>query len=132
LISQHKGGGYGKFSAQYNKLEEAWRLDPDAALRSASWGRFQIMGDNFKAAGFTSASAMVLAHTRAEYEHLMAFVHFVSNTKGMQAALRKKDWATFASAYNGKGYKENTYDTKMAQAYARVMAEAPHSPQEPR
>lgn len=128
LISQSKGGGYGKFSIQYAKLEEAWRLDPDAALRSASWGRFQIMGNNFKAAGFVSASAMVLAHTRAEHEHLMAFVHFVSNNKGMHAALRKHDWAAFASAYNGKGYKENNYDTKMAQAYARVKAAAPHAP----
>jgi hypothetical protein len=127
-ISQASAGGYGKFSEQYGKLEEAWHLAPDAALRSASWGRFQIMGDNFRAAGFDSASAMVLAHTRAEFEHLKAFVHFVLSNKGMPPALRAKDWNTFARAYNGKGYKANDYDGKMQRAYERIKAAAPQFP----
>ena len=42
----------------------------------------------------------------------MTFVHFVSNNKSMQNALRKQVWAAFACAFNGKGYKENNYDTK--------------------
>jgi hypothetical protein len=120
VISNAIGGGYGKFSAQYTKLEEAYGLDADAALRSASWGRFQIMGDNYRAAGFGSVSEFVLAHVRAEAEHLKAFVNFVSNDKTMKAALGNKEWAAFASAYNGKGYKKNDYDTKMADAYARL------------
>jgi hypothetical protein len=43
-ISNSLAGGYGLFAVQYDKLERAFKLDPDAALRSASWGRFQIMG----------------------------------------------------------------------------------------
>ena len=119
-ISNKHGGGYGKFSSQYSKLEEACRLDPDAALRSASWGRFQIMGENFRAAGFDSASDFVLAHVHAESEHLKAFVKFVSSHNGMVRALAEKRWADFARAYNGKGYRLNDYDTKMAKAYARL------------
>ncbi|MDD4881534.1 MAG: N-acetylmuramidase domain-containing protein [Gallionellaceae bacterium] len=49
-ISNSLSGGYGKFSAQYGKLERAFNLDPEAALKSASWGRFQIMGNNHQAA----------------------------------------------------------------------------------
>ena len=53
-ISSPHAGGYGKFSIQYTKLEKAYGLDPEAALQSASWGRFQIMGKNFQTAGFAS------------------------------------------------------------------------------
>jgi hypothetical protein len=116
-ISNATAGGYGKFSAQYGKLKQAFKLDPDAALSSASWGRFQIMGDNFRAAGFTSVKAFVIAMTTAESEHLKAFTSFVASNKAMLAALRKKDWAAFAAAYNGPGYKKNNYDTKMEAAY---------------
>jgi hypothetical protein len=121
-ISNVVSGGYGLFAAQYGKLERAFKLDPDAALRSASWGRFQIMGDNFRAAGFASVREFVLAMARSESEHLNAFTTFVGNDKAMLAALRKKDWATFAAAYNGPGYKKNNYDQKMADAYNRYNA----------
>ena len=50
-ISNQKSGGYGKFSAQYGKLDRAIALDRKAALQSASWGAFQIMGANYAAAG---------------------------------------------------------------------------------
>lgn len=123
-ISQPTAGGYGKFSAQYRKLAQAWQLAPDAALRSASWGRFQIMGNNFLAAGFPSAAAMVFAHTRAESAHLQAFVHFLLSNKGMLGALRRKEWDAFALSYNGKNYKQNDYATKMKDAYARIKAAA--------
>lgn len=121
-ISNVMAGGYGKFSAQYDKLERAFKLDPDAALRSASWGRFQIMGDNFRAAGFESVRDFVLAMTISESEHLKAFTHLVSSNAIMLDALRKKDWAAFAAAYNGPGYKINNYDNKMAESYNHFRA----------
>jgi hypothetical protein len=118
-ISNSTSGGYSKFSAQYGKLERAYALDPDAALRSASWGRFQIMGDNYKAAGFASVGEFVRAMTKSESEHLKAFVNFVGSHKTMLSALRNKDWPGFAAAYNGPRYKENNYDAKLGDAYGR-------------
>ncbi|MFT3717327.1 N-acetylmuramidase family protein [Pseudorhodoferax sp.] len=123
-ISAKLAGGYGKFSAQYDKLEEAFALDADAALSSASWGRFQIMGSNYHAAGFTSVRQFVLAMTRSEAEHLKAFARFVSNNPAMVKALQKKDWAGFARAYNGKGYRKNLYDDKLKNAYERLAPKA--------
>ena len=93
-------------------------------MRAASWGRFQILGDNFKAAGFASVEAFVLAMARSEAEHLMAFTRFVKNNKRMLAALRKHDWAAFAAAYNGPGYRKNSYDTKLEAAHRRFLSEA--------
>ena len=82
------------------------------------------MGDNFKAAGFASVEAFVLAMARSEAEHLMAFTRFVKNNKRMLAALRKHDWAAFAAAYNGPGYRKNSYDTKLEAAHRRFLSEA--------
>lgn len=121
-VSAKSAGGYGKFSAQYGKLEEAYALDADAALRSASWGRFQIMGDNFIAAGFSSSQAFVKAMTQSEEAQLRAFVSFVRSRSAMAEALRKKHWAAFAKAYNGPGYAKNRYDTKLAASYASFAA----------
>jgi hypothetical protein len=123
-ISDATAGGYGKFSEQYGKLQEAYGLDADAALRSASWGRFQIMGDNCRAAGHASVREFVVALTQTEAAHLDAFVAFVSSDKAMAEALRKKDWATFARRYNGPGYAKNSYDTKLKSAYDSFAAEA--------
>lgn len=120
-VSAKLPGGYTR-SAEYDRLEEACVLDADAALRSASWGRFQIMGDNFIAAGFSSAPEFVKAMARSEEAQLMAFVHFVRSDKAMASALHNREWAAFARRYNGKGYKKNLYDTKLADAYSRFSA----------
>jgi hypothetical protein len=124
-ISNATRGGYGKFSAQYGKLEKAYALDPAAALKSASWGRFQIMGSNFHTAGYSSVQWFVLALTQSEANHLQAFANFVKANKTLHEALKKKDWAAFAKGYNGSSYKDNNYDTKLEQAYKKLSAPAP-------
>lgn len=118
-ISNKIAGGYGKFSEQYGKLEKAYKLDSNAALSSVSWGRFQIMGSNYRAAGFNSVEAFVFAMTKAELEHLKAFVSFVANDSSMLKALSSKNWVDFARRYNGQNYKANNYDTKLSEAYNR-------------
>jgi N-acetylmuramidase len=40
----------------------------------------------------------------------------------MAGDLRNKRWAAFALKYNGKGYKKNKYDTKLAAACRRFSA----------
>ncbi|MCY7315094.1 MAG: N-acetylmuramidase family protein [Rubrivivax sp.] len=38
----------------------------------------------------------------------------------MHRALQRQDWASFARAYNGPGYAQNNYDTKIAAEYNRL------------
>ena len=116
-ISHAVAGGYGKFRAQYGKLEEAYNLDPSAALQSASWGKFQIMGRNYQAAGFASVEDLVAAMMKSEKNQLEAFVSFVKSDSKLLGALKKKSWADFARGYNGAGYAKNEYDTKLKTAY---------------
>ena len=56
-ISNPAPGGYGRFSDQYSRLSRAQKLDNDAALKSASWGAFQIMGGNHRRAKESNAMA---------------------------------------------------------------------------
>jgi len=117
-ISNSQWGGYGAGGAhQYDRLAEAVALDRDAALRSASWGLFQIMGDHCNALGFANADAFVSAMVSGEAAQLDAFVSFVK-VNGLADELIRHDWAGFARRYNGPAFKANRYDSKLAAAYA--------------
>jgi LysM repeat protein len=104
---------------QWQRFEEAYRLDPQAAMQSASWGRFQIMGFNHRAAGYASVQSFVVAMQRSEGAQLQAFARFIEANPSMHQALQRHDWAAFARAYNGPGYAQNDYDTRIAAAYRR-------------
>lgn len=101
---------------EHDRLAKAIALDRVAALQSASWGKFQIMGFNFRRCGFASVEAFVEAMKKSEGEHLTAFCHFVQSM-GLADELQRRDWPGFARAYNGPQYALNRYDAKLEQAY---------------
>ncbi len=100
------------------RLEEAMALDRTAALKSASYGKFQIMGFNFEICGFKNVDDFFAAMQLSEGEHLKAFCNFITSNS-LDGALRNHQWAKLAQGYNGDSYKENQYDTKLANAYAK-------------
>jgi hypothetical protein len=118
-ISNSEKGGYGTAS-QHQRFEEAAKLDERAAKLSASWGMFQIMGFNFKAAGYRSVDDFVAAMSDSPREQLRAFVSFVLHDKVLANALRQKDWQNFAARYNGPDYQSNSYDVIIQAAYERL------------
>ncbi|MFV0606637.1 MAG: N-acetylmuramidase family protein [Niabella sp.] len=117
-VSNRIAGGYGKYNAQHKRLQEAVVLDRNAALMSASWGKFQIMGFNYALAGFNSLQEFVNAMFRSERDHLIAFIHYIKNVF-LDDELREMRWADFARKYNGPAYQKNKYDTKLAAAYSK-------------
>lgn len=118
-ISYPVWGGYGKPSEQYPKLERAMRLDRTAALKSASWGAFQILGENHKQAGHISVDSFVAAMKSGIVPQARAFIKFVMADRRLLAALRQRNWSVFARIYNGPGYRQNNYDSKMRMNYQR-------------
>ena len=124
-ISNASSGGYGKFREQYGKLAEAYELNSSAALQSASWGKFQIMGKNYKAAGFASVEEMVASMMKSEKNQLTAFVSFIKSDAKMLSALKNKSWADFAKRYNGPKYAKNAYDTNLKAAYDEEVRKKP-------
>lgn len=113
---------YGPAGAhQYDRLNEAIQLDRNAALQSASWGMFQILGLNFAACDFPDIDHYVAATCAGEGAQLAAFVAFCRYNR-IDGYLRSHDWTGFALAYNGPGEAENGYDAKLAAAYQRRAA----------
>lgn len=112
-------GGQG----EYARLYKAMQLDRDAALSSASAGRYQIMGYNHALAGFSSVGAYWEAMKQSEAAQLAAFVTYVKAAK-LDDELRKisnvhADCVPFAKGYNGAGYAKNNYHVKIAKAHKK-------------
>lgn len=121
-ISNRTAGGYPRTQAErWAQLELAYSLDPMAALESASYGRFQVLGQNYPNLSMANAREYVAKLARSERDQLEAFEGFV-RANSLADELQRKDWAGFASRYNGPAYATNRYDQKMAEAYARLKA----------
>lgn len=125
-ISNPRPGGYKGGKAEYDRLGAAIRLDRDAALRSASWGAFQIMGDNCKLCGFAGVEEFVKAMVSGAPAQFDAFVSFIRKT-GLGDELIRRDWAGFARGYNGPVYQANKYDEKLAAAFRFHSAGGSHA-----
>lgn len=105
---------------QWQRFEEASKLDPLAAALSCSWGRFQIMGDEYHRCGYVSVFEMVKDFETDENRHLLAACKFIISKK-IDDDLRELNWPTFAYYYNGSLYAEGKYDKKLQQAYEKFL-----------
>ena len=82
-------GGYSGGTRENYRLTLAKQIDAQAAIESASWGLFQIMGFHWQMLGYQSAG---------QFEQQM------SENEDNQL-------------YNGPAYKKNNYDEKLKAAY---------------
>lgn len=125
---------YADYSSAYLRLINAFRLAPDAALQSCSWGKFQIMGSNYGLCGKQDVVRFVEAVCTSELSQIQLICAFIRNkpaawinpknkklgkATSLWSAVKAKDWTAIAFNYNGPGYKTFSYDTKLAAAYAR-------------
>lgn len=121
-ISNRKPGGYVGGSAEHGRLERAASLDRDAALKSASWGRFQAMGFNSAACGHATLQSFINAMYDSEGAQLDAFVAFMLASPGLTKAIQSKDWTTLARLYNGANFAINSYHDRLRAAYRKHAA----------
>ena len=107
----------GNYKNNHARFLRAYELDKRAALEATSFGLGQIMGFNYRLAGYQSAWDMVVSFAESEANQLEGMINFIKSAK-LDDELRAKNWAAFAKGYNGSGYKANNYDTRLAKAYA--------------
>jgi hypothetical protein len=100
---------------RYAQLLEAIGLDPWAAFQAASYGKFQILGENFGRCGYDSPWAFAASQAYDELSQLKAFEMYLQRT-GIAVLLRASMWAEAAKRYNGPAYARNKYDVKLAMA----------------
>lgn len=102
----------------YPRLKAACEIDETAALKSASWGLGQVLGENYGSAGYPTVQDFVSAMMADEELQLKASVDFIK-ANYLDDELRRHDWAGFAKGYNGAGYAKNRYDVKLGEAYRK-------------
>ena len=103
---------------EYIRLANALSINHAAALKSASWGMFQIMGMNYAQCGCKDIDEFVGKMKSSEEDQLMLTIRFLKNNH-LCSALNTHNWASFARSYNGPSYAANKYDIKLAQAYLK-------------
>lgn len=110
-----------KFNAkEYDRLALAMKIDKIAALKSASWGEFQIMGFNHAVAGYSDVESFVKSMYKPGVNQLGSLMGFLKENRLIRHVQGdSKDWAALAKGYNGPAYAKNKYDVKLASAYAR-------------
>jgi len=125
---------YNDYASAYLRLINAYRLDPEAALKSCSWGKFQIMGYNHVLCDEGKLQNFVKKICASEAAQIGLLAEFIRNkprswkdpknkTLGKEISLwdavKTKNWAAIAFNYNGPGYKTYSYDTKLKNAYEK-------------
>lgn len=100
---------------QYQRLAKAEKINADAAMKSASWGAFQIMGFNYAYCGYANVGQFVDAQNE-EFNQLQCFCNYLKSTH-LNVNLQHLDWKGFARGYNGPDYAKNQYDLKLQKAY---------------
>lgn len=103
---------------EYLRLTTAININRAAALKSASWGMFQVMGMNYAQCGCKDIEEFVDKMKSSEEDQLMLTIRFLKNNS-LLFYLNNHNWASFARSYNGPSYATNKYDTKLAQAYSK-------------
>lgn len=120
-------------AGRYRKLERMMEIDESAALKSASWGGPQILGQNYKQCGYKTVQLFVAAMCESGDAQIMAMAYFIMNDKrrlhskiaykkiSMHEALKIGDWHVFAELYNGPAQEKHNYEGRIGKAVRYFM-----------
>lgn len=105
----------------WRTLESAMALDHDAALKSTSFGAFQVLGENHRDCGFPDVDDFVNLMKSGESGQLEAFVRFCKAKAGLVSAMERKDFGAIGTSYNGAA--QQGYDSGLKAIYDRLKAQ---------
>jgi hypothetical protein len=105
-------------------MKRACALDAEVAKKSASWGLGQTMGFLCHDLGFSSAVAMVEFMMGSIANQIECMVRELQHSK-LIPSMNSHDWTRVARVYNGAGYAQNHYDTRLRDAYVRWSRKLP-------
>jgi len=108
--------GVDRQAKEWEAFNSAFALNPNAAMESTSIGLMQVMGFHWKLLGFKSVGEMWDYAKVSERNQLDIAIRFIKSNKKLDNALKQGDASTFAYYYNGSGYKQFKYDTRLISA----------------
>lgn len=113
-------------SKEWLAFNDAFKENPDEAMKSTSIGLGQIMGFHYKRLGFKTVGEM-WDHAKKSLENqVWQICKFIETDKELKKAIIFKDWHKIAKIYNGSGYLElskkigrEPYNITMEKNYAK-------------
>lgn len=105
---------------QWDRINSAIALNREAALKSASWGDYQLMGFNYYNAGYDNVEELVKGMVESEANQLDTLICFLQNTN-IDRYLISKSWSDFALHYNGSG-QVAMYAGRIKDEYNKLVA----------
>lgn len=115
----------------WDQFEEMAGLNHNAAIRSTSWGPFQIMGFHAETLGYDPDQFVDEIDGPDDDGQMDTFVSFVKADPRLLRAIRRGDWDTWETVYNGGGYG-GAYARKIRDWLATHTALSPVEPRAPR
>lgn len=111
-------------TAEWIAFNDAFRIDPNAAMESTSIGLGQIMGFHWKRLGYASVGEMWDDAKKGISNQVEQILKFIATDSRLFSAIINLDWHTVASIYNGSKYRElaaklgrEPYDISMEKSY---------------
>lgn len=105
-------------AAEWARFESLRSVNNSLGIYGCFWGMFQIGGFNWKLCKTKDVNEFYELMCRSERDQLELFANFIESSD-MVKYLKAKNWAAFASRYNGPSYASRGYHTRMAKAYAK-------------
>ena len=103
-------------SKEWIAFNDAFKLNPNAAMESTSIGLMQVMGFHYKTLGFKTVGEMWDFAKVSEANQLEIAIRFIKSIPKLDKALKQGDAETFAFYYNGSQYKKFNYDKRLIDA----------------
>jgi hypothetical protein len=91
-------------SKEWLAFNNAFNLNPVAAMESTSIGLPQIMGFHWDRLGYNSVGHMWDSFKESLIEQICALIRFIETDKNLLKAFQEKDYHRMAYFYNGAGY----------------------------
>lgn len=114
-------------AGEYSRLAQAMALDRVAALKSASWGIFQIMGFNHARCGFPDVSSFVEFVKGPDDNDMLLFSRFCAASDELLGCMRTLNFPCCARLYNGTGQVPK-YSAELETDYNLFKAEEGAAP----
>lgn len=119
--------GVERQSREWIAFNDAFRINPDAAMESTSIGLGQVMGFHYKRLGYSTVGEMWDDAKKGDDRQIFQMAEFIRTDPRLMKALKDKNWHLVATYYNGAGYKalakkigREPYDVSMRKAYDRL------------
>lgn len=121
--------GIGNQVQEWLAFNDAYKLDPDAAMLSTSIGIGQVMGFHHLLLGFKTVGEMWTFARESEANQLELILRFIKANPKLERAVKTRNWTLIAIYYNGAGFlalakkhKFTPYDEQMETQYLKIAA----------